>query len=78
MPVEEKKTVDIDTSGPGAEVEVPEEKVIATEPEIEVKDEETVKDDSKPDDTPKEPDEHVDVRDSEDDQNKVQRKRTKS
>ena len=38
MPVEEKKTVDIDTSGPGAEVEVPEEKVIATEPEIELKD----------------------------------------
>ena len=67
MPVEEKKTVDIDTSGPGAEVEVPEEKVIATEPEIEVKDEETIKDDSKPDDTPKEPDEHVDVRDSKDD-----------
>jgi len=69
MPVEDKKTVDIDTSGPGAEVEVPEEKVKETEPEIEVKDEETVtvKDDSKPDDTPKEPDEHVDVRDSEDD-----------
>jgi len=68
MPVEEKKTVDIDTSGPGAEVEVPEEKVIATEPEIEVKDEETVKDDSKPDDTSEKSDEHVDVRDSEDDQ----------
>ena len=67
MPVEEKKTVDIDTSGPGAEVEVPEEKVIATEPEIEVKDEETIKDDSKPDDTAAEPDERVDVRDSKDD-----------
>ena len=67
MPVEYKKPVDIDTSGPGAEVEVPEEKVKETEPEIEVKDEETIKDDSKPDDTAAEPDERVDVRDSKDD-----------
>ena len=27
MPDEDKKTVDIDTSGPGAEVDLPEEKV---------------------------------------------------
>ena len=33
MPDEEKKMVDIDTSGPGAEVDLPEEKVKETEAE---------------------------------------------
>ena len=32
MPDEEKKTVDIDTSGPGAEVDLPEENVKEAEP----------------------------------------------
>ena len=35
MPTDENKTVDIDTSGPGAEIDVPEEKdesVVETEP----------------------------------------------
>ena len=39
MPVEKDKMVDIDTSGPGAEVELPEEKVKEPEQEVEVKDE---------------------------------------
>ena len=38
MPTEEQKTVDIDTSGPGAEVYIAEEKLLD---EVEVKDENT-------------------------------------
>ena len=38
------KLVDIDTSGPGAEVSIPEEKKPEAEPEIEVKDEKTTED----------------------------------
>jgi len=60
------KLVDIDTSGPGAEVSIPEEKKIETEPEVEVKDE-TTEDTAKSDDAPAESDERVDVRDSSDD-----------
>ena len=33
------KMVDIDTSGPGTEVSIPEEKKIEAEPEVEIKDE---------------------------------------
>ena len=61
------KMVDIDTSGPGAEVSIPEEKKIEAEPEVEVKDEETTEDTAKSDDAPAESDERVDVRDSSDD-----------
>ncbi len=71
MPVEKDKMVDIDTSGPGAEVELPEEKVKETEQEVEVKDEtvkETVEEPSKSDDTSPKPDEQSDVRDGQDDQ----------
>ena len=69
MPVEEKKTVDIDTSGPGAEVELPEEKdkavvtEIAPEPEKE-KDEKPTEEPVKSDDAPAESDEQPDVQDS--------------
>ena len=45
MPEEEKKTVDIDTSGPETEINVPEEKdeaVIDTAPKEETKEQETV------------------------------------
>ena len=38
MPTEEQKTVDIDTSGPGAEIDIVEEKKTD---EVEVKDEST-------------------------------------
>ena len=71
MPVEDKKTVDIDATGPSVEVELPDEKVKETEPEVEVKDEpvkETVEEPAKPDDTPEKPDEQSDVRDSTDDE----------
>ena len=70
MPVEKDKMVDIDTSGPGAEVELPEEKVKEPEQEVEVKDEtvkETVEEPSKSDDTSSKPDEQSDVRDITDD-----------
>ena len=60
------KLVDIDTSGPGAEVSIPEEKKIETEPEVEVKDEVT-EDTAKSDDASAKSDERVDVRDSSDD-----------
>ena len=59
MPKEEK-TVDIDTTGPGAEVEIKEDK----EKELE---NETTQDSPKSDDTSEKLDEHVDVRDSKDD-----------
>ena len=57
------KLVDIDTSGPGAEVSIPEEKVKEAEPEIEVKDE-TTEDIAKSDDAPAESDKQPDVQES--------------
>ena len=57
------KMVDIDTSGPGAEVSIPEEKKQEAEPEIEVKDE-TTEDTAKPDDAPAESDKQPDVQES--------------
>ena len=58
------KMVDIDTSGPGTEVSIPEEKKIEDEPEVEVKDEETTEDTAKPDDAPAESDKQPDVQES--------------
>ena len=49
------KLIDIDTSGPGAEVSIPEEKKIEAEPEVEVKDE-TIEDTAKSGDAPAESD----------------------
>ena len=57
---DKEKTVDIDTSGPGADVELPEEKVTEN---VEVVDE-TVKDSPKPDDTSEKSDVESDVQDS--------------
>ena len=57
------KLVDIDTSGPGAEVSIPEEKKPEAEPEIEVKDEVT-EDTAKSDDAPAESDKQPDVQES--------------
>ena len=66
---EEKKgpMVDLDTSGPGADVELPEEKV--QESEVEVKDatkteETTTEDSAKSDDAPAESDKQPDVQTS--------------
>ena len=58
------KLVDIDTSGPGAEVSIPEEKKIEAEPEVEVKDEKTTEDTAKSDDAPAESDKQPDVQES--------------
>ena len=58
MPKEEEKTVDIDTTGPGAEVDIEEKKEIENE---------TIQDTTKPDDSPEKPSEQLDVRDSKDD-----------
>jgi len=57
---QEEKTVDIDTSGPGANVELPEEKVTEN---VEVVDE-TVTDSPKPDDTSEKSDVESNVQDS--------------
>jgi len=76
---EDKKTVDIDTTGPGAEVELPEEKdkavvtEIAPEPEKE-KDEKPTEEPVKSDDAPAESDEQPSVRDSKDDKDEVPKK----
>ena len=59
-----EKMVDIDTTGPGAEIEVTEEKT--PDQEVEVKHEEVKQDDTKPADTSEKSDESVDVRDSKD------------
>ena len=65
MPVDkEEKTVDIDTSGPGADVEIPEEKTIPVEQE-ETNAETDSKDDNKPDDTLEKSDVKSDAPDSE-------------
>ena len=58
--IKEEKTVDIDTSGPGADVELPEEKVTET---IEVQNE-TVEDSPKSDDTSEKPDVKSDVQET--------------
>lgn len=58
------KLVDIDTSGPGAEVSIPEEKKTEAEPEIEVRDEKTTEDTAKSDDAPAESDKQPDVQES--------------
>ncbi len=58
MPEEEKKTVDIDTSGPGAEIDIPEDKTF--ENEVEVSNENT-ENNSKPADTSEKSDEQSDV-----------------
>ena len=58
------KLVDIDTSGPGAEVSIPEEKKIEAEPEVEVKDEKVTEDVAKSDDAPAESTEQPDVQES--------------
>ena len=65
MPADkEEKTVDIDTSGPGADVEIPEEKTIPVEQE-ETNAETDSKDDNKSDDTLEKSDKQPDVQDSE-------------
>ena len=56
MPDVEEKTVDIDTTGPGAEVDIEEKKEIENE---------TIQDDNKSDDTSEKSDESVDVQESE-------------
>ena len=56
MPEEEKKTVDIDTSGPETEVDIPEEKdesVVDTAPKEETKEEETGKEETVKEETKK-------------------------
>ena len=58
------KLVDIDTSGPGAEVSIPEEKKQEAEPEVEVKDEKITEDTVKSDDAPAESDKQPDVQES--------------
>ena len=58
MPEEEKKTVDIDTSGPGAEIDIPEDKTF--ENEVEVSNENT-ENNNKPADTSEKSDEQSDV-----------------
>ena len=81
MPTEEQKTVDIDTWGPGAEIDVEEKKdesVIDTEApkqetepkETDEKNEETNKDDTKSDDTSKKSDEQPTVQASEEKEDK--------
>ena len=69
---EEKKTIDIDTSGPGAEVELQEEKKedIIEQPEEknnETKTEQNVQDNNQPDDSSKKSDEQPNVSETKDD-----------
>jgi len=66
MPDVEEKTVDIDTTGPGAEVDIEEKKEIENE---------TIQDTTKPDDSPEKPSEQLDVRDSKDDKEPDKRKK---
>jgi len=65
------KLVDIDTSGPGADVEIPDEKKQEAEPEVEVKDEVT-EDTAKPDDAPAESDKQPDVQESKPQDEKIE------
>ena len=55
---EEKKTVDIDTSGPGADIDIPEDKTYENEVEVS---NETNEDNNKPADTSEKSDEQLDV-----------------
>ena len=65
MPVDkQEKTVDIDTSGPGADIEIAEEKVTLVEQE-ETNAKTDSKDDNKSDDTLEKSDIKSDVKDSE-------------
>ena len=68
MPDEKEKAkgkmVDIDTSGPGAEVELPEEKVKSVEQD-ETNAETVSKDSTQPDDSSEKSDKQPDVQDSE-------------
>ena len=66
MPDVEEKTVDIDTTGPGAEVDIEEKKEIENE---------TIQDTTKPDDSPEKPSEQLDVRDDKDSEKPVQEKK---
>jgi len=66
MPDVEEKTVDIDTTGPGAEVDIEEKKEIENE---------TIQDTTKSDDSPEKPSEQLDVRDSKDSEEPVQEKK---
>jgi len=70
MPDKEEKTVDIDTSGPGADVELPEEKVTET---TEVQNE-TVQDSPKSDDTSEKSNVESDVQDSKPEETKTEEK----
>jgi hypothetical protein len=73
---DDKKTVDLDTSGPGARVELPEEEkeIDKTYEEKETKHEANVIYDDQPADTSEKPDEQSDVRDSKDEGGKVEEK----
>jgi len=72
--VKKENMVELDTSGPGAEIDLPEEK---SKEEIEVKDEKTIEDSSKSDDTIEKSDEQLDVRDGKDSKEPVQEKKEK-
>ena len=69
MPEEEKKTVDIDTSGPGAEIDIPEDKTF--ENEVEVSNENT-ENNNKPADTSEKSDEQSDVQKNQEQETKKQ------
>jgi hypothetical protein len=73
---DDTKTVDLDTSGPGASVELPteEKEIDKTYEEKETKSEENVTYDNEPADTSEKPDEQSDVRDSKDEGGKVVQK----
>ena len=73
--VKEEPMVDLDTSGPGAEIDLPEEKTKEEKPEIEVKNEKTTEDSPKSDDAVEKSDEQLDVRDSKDSEEPVQEKK---
>jgi hypothetical protein len=74
MPDKEEKTVDIDTSGPGADVELPEEKVTEN---VEVENE-TVQDSPKSDDTSEKSDVKSDVQDSKQEETSDEKQETKT
>ena len=73
--VKEEPMVDLDTSGPGAEIDLPEEKTKEEKSEIEVKNEKTTEDSPKSDDAFEKSDEQLDVRDSKDSEEPVQEKK---
>ena len=74
MPDKEEKTVDIDTSGPGADVELPEEKVTEN---VEVENE-TVQDSPKSDDTSEKSDVESDVQESKQEETSDEKQETKT